>query len=187
MPLHVPAVFESTIKPVFAALPPAKALDRLVVDGPGTGSAYDAARDHVARAVADPIVAAHPNLIAGLWLHVDELARAHDAVEHVNTPTGAFWHAVVHRREGDFSNARYWYVKASGHPAMDRMDLTGGGAGSGTAVATYDADAFVGRVEKAYARGENNAPALQSMQHKEWKALFEWCLMTAAATAAESA
>src|SRR5687767_6605154 len=41
--------------------------------------------------------------LAGLWLLFDELERAHRIVQEIPTPTGSFWHAIVHRREGDFS------------------------------------------------------------------------------------
>lgn len=180
MPLKPPPPFDTPINPVFAALPLDRALSRLVIDGPATGDDFAAARDHVAQAVADPAVAPHAGLVAGLWLYVDELDPAHAAAQDLDTPTGAFWHAVVHRREGDFDNACYWYRKAAGHPAMDRMDLTGGGAGSGTGVAAYDAETFVRGVQNAHGRGDNNDPALQSLQNKEWKALFGWCLTDAA-------
>lgn len=179
MPLKPPPPLDVPINPVFTALPLDCALSRLVVDGPAVDQGFAAARERVAQAVGHPAVADDPGLVAGLWLYVDELEPAHAAIQDLGTPTGAFWHAVIHRRGADFDNARYWYRKAAGHPAMDRMDLTGGGAGSGTAVAAYDAETFVRGVENAYGRGDNDDPALQSVQNKEWKALFGWCLTEA--------
>lgn len=179
MPLKPPPPFDVLINPVLETLPLDSALSRLVVDGPAAGADFAAAREHVAKAVANPVVACHAGLVAGLWLYVDELDPAHTAAQDLDTPTGAFWHAVVHRREGDFDNALYWYRKAARHPAMDRMDLTGGGAGSGTGVAAYHAETFVRGVQNARGRGNNDDPALQSMQNKEWKALFGWCLTEA--------
>ena len=47
--------------------------------------------------------------LAGNW------ARAHEIVMKDEENEFACWiHAVVHRREGDLSNARYWYTRC-GH------------------------------------------------------------------------
>ena len=174
MTILMPEVLERVIQPVFDALPLEEALHHLVVTGP---SEHTRAGALAAEAVADPVLAARPDLVAGLWLYVDELDKAHAACQDLNTPTGAFWHAIMHRREGDFSNAKYWFRRAVKHPALGRIDLTGGGAGSGTAVAAYDAQALVDRVEQAHRSGDaDNYPALVAAQKKEGKALFGWCV-----------
>lgn len=173
MPMNLPDEFEDLLAPVFAALPLERAIRQLVVEGPG-GHAQASAL--VAQAVADPALADRLDLVAGLWMYVDELDKSHAASQHLDTPTGAYWHAIMHRREGDFSNAKYWLRRAVNHPAMSLIDLTGGGAGSGTAVAAYDAAELVDRVERAHERQDPFNPALISAQCKEWKALFAWCL-----------
>jgi hypothetical protein len=42
--------------------------------------------------------------------------RAHECVQSENDGDGAWVHAYLHRKEGDLSNAGYWYRKA-GKPA----------------------------------------------------------------------
>ncbi len=42
--------------------------------------------------------------------------RAHGCAQEDRTPAGAAVHAYLHRKEGDLSNARYWYARA-GRPA----------------------------------------------------------------------
>ena len=37
---------------------------------------------------------------------------AHDAAQVGDTDEGAWVHAYLHRKEGDLSNARYWYHRA---------------------------------------------------------------------------
>ncbi len=39
--------------------------------------------------------------------------RAHEIVQDINTATAARIHAYLHRKEGDESNARYWYGQAN--------------------------------------------------------------------------
>ena len=63
-------------------------------------------------------------MLAGLWLWNDGLEECHRIVQ--NSPEGdagrtySFWHAIMHRREGDFSNSKYWYRRAAGHPVRRR-------------------------------------------------------------------
>ncbi len=56
---------------------------------------------------------------AGLLLFNDDLAGAHALIQDLSDQTSAFWHAVLHRREGDFSNARYWWNHVGEHPAFE--------------------------------------------------------------------
>ena len=53
-----------------------------------------------------------PELLA-LWFDAhDQWDRAHQVVQEMSTPEAAWVHAYLHRREGDASNARYWYERA---------------------------------------------------------------------------
>lgn len=56
---------------------------------------------------------------AGLLLFNDDLNGAHGLIQDLPDSTAAFWHAVLHRREGDFSNARYWWNRVGEHPAFE--------------------------------------------------------------------
>ena len=38
--------------------------------------------------------------------------RAHDLVQHDESPLGCWAHGIVHMIEGDIGNARYWYRRA---------------------------------------------------------------------------
>jgi hypothetical protein len=173
MTILLPEALDQVLQPIFANLPLDRAMQQLVVTDP---QPHPETSRQIAAAVQTPGLQDRPDLVAGLWLYVDDLDKSHAACQDLDTPTGAFWHAIVHRREGDFSNAKYWLHRAAKHPAMDLIDLTGGGAGSGTAVAAYDPAATVDRVARAQQRPDDEAPALVSAQRKEWKALFNWCV-----------
>ncbi len=176
MPMTLTTDLRPILTPLFSALPLDQSMRTLVVDKPLGGKPAELAE----QAASHPLVSQRPELLAGLWLYVDDLDRSHAASQALHSPTGSFWHAIMHRREGDFPNAKYWYQKVGRHPAMSHIDLTGGGAGSGTDVAAYDPFHFVDRVHKAYERGGKPHPALLSEQHREWRALFEWCVEQAA-------
>jgi hypothetical protein len=52
---------------------------------------------------------------AALWLRFDFLDKSHRISQSLDTPEGSFWHGVMHRRETDFSNARYWFRRVGKH------------------------------------------------------------------------
>jgi hypothetical protein len=51
--------------------------------------------------------------LAALWWDVrGDWARAHGLVDSLESVDGMAVHAYLHRKEGDASNAEYWYRKA---------------------------------------------------------------------------
>src|SRR5689334_20524779 len=58
---------------------------------------------------------------AGLLLLNDDLEASHHLAQQIETMTGSFWHAIMHRREGDFSNSQYWLQQAGSHPALRKV------------------------------------------------------------------
>jgi hypothetical protein len=59
--------------------------------------------------------------LAGLWLYHDFLDEAHRLAQRLPTATGSFWHAIMHRREGDYDNAKYWFRRVGLHPVYDPL------------------------------------------------------------------
>jgi hypothetical protein len=56
--------------------------------------------------------AVSPALIA-LWHdRKGDWARAHEVAQDVDDESGSWVHAYLHRKEGDESNAAYWYRRA---------------------------------------------------------------------------
>ena len=51
--------------------------------------------------------------LAGLWWDAKgDWDKAHDSAQQDEGPAGAWVHAYLHRKEGDLSNAGYWYNRA---------------------------------------------------------------------------
>ena len=110
----------------------------------------------VEAALRDPALDGRPLLAAGLWLYVDDLERSHTVSQTVDDAAGAFWHGIMHRREGDFANSHYWMRRASSHPLFRGLDPAG----------------FVDEVARATRQDD---PELVDRQRTEWAALLEWC------------
>src|SRR5262249_11090967 len=56
---------------------------------------------------------------AGLHVLNDDLERGHALAQaHEGDKTCDYWHAIVHRREGDFDNAKYWLRQVGRHPVL---------------------------------------------------------------------
>lgn len=56
------------------------------------------------------------------WDKKGDWARAHELVDELETPDGMAVHAYLHRKEGEESNAEYWYQRAGKsfyRPALD--------------------------------------------------------------------
>jgi hypothetical protein len=114
------------------------------------------------------------SLLSGLWLWNDFLHESHTISQSLHSPTGSFWHAIMHRREGDFSNAKYWYARCRNHPAISEVAERAG--------ERWEPNAFVDLVERVHDKSDddprhNRAVELQRM---EWEALFSHCLRAAA-------
>lgn len=56
-------------------------------------------------------------LVAALHLWNDSLDAAHVLVQDLSGSTGSALHGIMHRREGDYDNAKYWFRRAGDHPA----------------------------------------------------------------------
>ena len=138
--------------------------------------------------LADPNDAAA--LLAGLWLWHDYLDESHTVSQSIETANGSFWHAIVHRREGDFSNAKYWYAKCRGHAILPTL-----AAQANDIVAQAPADksllkltmgpwngaAFVDLVQQVHeSPSDPRYPIAVALQQLEWRALFDHCTRGAA-------
>ena len=118
---------------------------------------------------------------AGLLMFNDDLNRSHDIVQAIGSSTGSFWHGIMHRREGDFSNALYWWNRAGAHPIFDELhdvilhrvpefgfldELRG--------EPTWNPRLFNEWCQKSAKSGADEM-ALREVQRLEMKLLLKWC------------
>lgn len=59
-----------------------------------------------------------------LWLaKAGQWHAAHDQCQDLPDPAGAWIHAWLHRQEGDYGNACYWYARAGKPAVAERASL----------------------------------------------------------------
>ena len=63
-----------------------------------------------------------PLLKALWWEKNGDWIQAHETTQEIHTTEAALVHAYLHRREGDLSNANYWYRTARVTPFKGTMD-----------------------------------------------------------------
>lgn len=167
------------------------AYTKLVVRGPGNPRAKEMLSDVSAMSLFSPGVGqAHPRAaeaLAGLWLWHDWLDESHTISQSLHDATGSYWHAIMHRREGDFSNSKYWYARVGRHPSLDVLANQVGAilhsqpADKGLLRITaggWNSNALVDLVEAVCERPDDD-PQRQiavKLQQLEWRVLFDYCV-----------
>ncbi len=58
---------------------------------------------------------------SGLLLWNDALDASHTISQTLENPTGSYWHGIMHRREPDYSNAKYWFGRVGTHPIFPAL------------------------------------------------------------------
>lgn len=119
---------------------------------------------------------------AALWLLAGDPDRSHEISQSIESADGSFWHGVMHRREGDFSNAKYWFRRAGSYPALARIreaiaadPLAGALSGEGA----WDAVGFVDQCQQAVRRGGDQEQRCVRAQWIEWQIALADCLRRA--------
>ena len=124
--------------------------------------------------------------ISGLWLMHNYLDESHTLSQKVDTPTGSYWHGIMHRREGDYSNAQYWFRRVGDHPVFEPLaaaarelaaqwPVPDGSSEFFHEQTEWDPFAFIDLCE-ATTRGRSEGERLcRRINRIEWELLFDFC------------
>ncbi|MCA9135722.1 MAG: hypothetical protein KDB00_03160 [Planctomycetales bacterium] len=65
--------------------------------------------------------------LSGFWLVAGDIHRSHSISQEIGSAEGSFLHGIMHRREGDFGNSKYWFRRVGSHPVFEQIsDQTDG-------------------------------------------------------------
>jgi hypothetical protein len=123
--------------------------------------------------------------LSGLWLYFDFLDESHSLSQQLHTPEGSFWHAIMHRREQDFGNSRYWFHQVGQHPIFPELARQAAALAtqeeqlpsqaSFLTRSTWDAPAFVTLCAACVQGHLRLASVCEQIQGWEWRLLFDHC------------
>ncbi len=155
-------------------------LKTLTPKGPLDGNLVRHLRETGDDILAGEKVLADPTMFSlvrgGLFYALDALPEAHAIFQESSDDTGAYWHGMLHRREGDFDNARYWFRRAGVQPFFSEMHRNAA-AHSDTMArqSNWDPYLFTGQCEQARFGADELAGEMVALQRIEFDAIFDYC------------
>ncbi len=131
---------------------------------------------------------------SGLLLWNDALNASHNISQGLENQTGSYWHGIMHRREPDYSNSKYWFGRVGAHPIFPQLreraiailketpnpsDTLEGIAQAIAASEDWDAYQFIDWCQAAENGMDDVARFLQQVQVEEIKLLLAYSYQNA--------
>lgn len=124
--------------------------------------------------------------LSAVWLLHDFLDESHTISQEIETVDGSYWHGIMHRREPDYFNSKYWFRRVGEHAIFPRLleqaraliaaeKASDAIAVEIAAAKKWDPDRFVDWCEQL-ARGQAKQESLaMKIAQAEWRLLFAYC------------
>jgi hypothetical protein len=122
--------------------------------------------------------------LAAVWLWHDFLDESHTISQQIDRSEGSYWHALMHRREGDFSNSKYWLRRVGEHAVFVPLHEAAQRLAAGCWVPqieallqrpAWDALGFVDLCAAAVRGAAGTADWCRQVQAAEFRLLWDHC------------
>ena len=174
--------------PIFAALLKEPRLMPLDPGTPDSGvkpalEALDLVRAFAPHDIADPNMAEACR--SAVWLYHDYIAVSHTISQQIDTATGSYWHGIMHRREPDYPNSKYWFRRVGDHPILPALHQAASEIAANSSVlpdsarflvtqSGWDPVAFIDLCEAAHGGRAPAEDLCRTIQQREWELLFDY-------------
>ena len=111
----------------------------------------------------------------GLLYALDDLDACHEFFLDTTSDLVSYWHGMLHRREGDFDNARYWFRRSGAPPFFGTLHhLAAEFSADMARQLSWDPYLFTGECEQHRFGAEDEGQNLVRLQRSEFDVVFDY-------------
>jgi hypothetical protein len=116
------------------------------------------------------------DIVRGALLYsLDDLSGCHHFFQDTARDLVGYWHGMMHRREADFDNARYWFRRSGKLPFFDTLHRRASAISPDVAQQdSWDPYLFAGQCEQHRFGADSDIQELLRLQRAEFDVVFDY-------------